>query len=123
MISLIRFDQKIEVGLPTTHTREQLIHRCFSQVESGVTPQQIRAAAMLTKDWSCSDICHLCRETAMIPVREMLSHFVHSPESRPEIIDTGLSCSAKGQKKIRPITYEDFQSAFSQRASSPKTSV
>jgi len=104
---LRRMPKRFAVGLPNFDQRLKILSLMLNDTK--MTPDfDISELATLCDGFSGSDLRELCRNAAMVPVRE----FMRSSQNDPELL-------AKGQLAgfdIRPLRLEDF---FAEDGSSP----
>ena len=92
-----RFEKRIYIGLPNEKDRETLIQSLLISLNAHLDGEQYQELAGLTSNYTCSDIALLCREAAMLPIREI-----------------NLEKTSITQNPLRPITVEDFQKSLAQ---------
>ncbi|UMM36477.1 hypothetical protein L5515_008627 [Caenorhabditis briggsae] len=103
---LRRFPKRIMLNLPDTEARKELITKTLKKHDmmDGLSSSDIRYIASNTSGFSNSDLVALCKEAAMVPVRE-----IH--RSKLSVTDGD---------KIRKIRASDFDTAL--RTIRPSTS-
>uniref|UniRef100_A0A1I7T586 microtubule-severing ATPase n=1 Tax=Caenorhabditis tropicalis TaxID=1561998 RepID=A0A1I7T586_9PELO len=103
---LRRFPKRIMLNLPDTEARKELITKTLKKhnMMDGLNSSDIRYIASNTSGFSNSDLVALCKEAAMVPVRE---------------IDRSKLSMTDGNK-LRRIRASDFDSAL--RTIRPSTS-
>uniref|UniRef100_A0A914CB85 microtubule-severing ATPase n=1 Tax=Acrobeloides nanus TaxID=290746 RepID=A0A914CB85_9BILA len=95
---LRRFTRRIFIDLPDETTRRNLVSKTFrkSKTKTSFSPTELSKLAEFTEGYSNSDIVSLCREAAMVPLRNM---------TREELAKVSPS-------QLRSITFEDVQMAL-----------
>lgn len=66
-----RFEKKIYVGLPDFETRKQLLRRTLTKLPNKLTPEHVDKVCSDTMGYSASDLNALCKEAAMLPLRDL----------------------------------------------------
>uniref|UniRef100_A0A9J2PLK8 microtubule-severing ATPase n=1 Tax=Ascaris lumbricoides TaxID=6252 RepID=A0A9J2PLK8_ASCLU len=96
---LRRFPKRILVDVPDEKARANLVATLLKKhkTASDLTSYQLRELAAKTEGYSNSDIVALCREAAMVPIREM---------SRRQL-------KQATEAQLRPIQMSDFETALS----------
>lgn len=92
-----RFTKRIYVPLPDKATRKLIATRLLSKNKHSLTKAQFNKVANLTEGYSAADLSALCKEAAMIPLREI------------SISDVAMF----SEDKVRPISLSDIKSALS----------
>lgn len=82
------------IPLPDSESRIALLNHLLEKQRVKVTQKQMQAISQMTEGYSGSDLTALCKETAMIPLRELGNNVVYV---RPE--------------DVRPIAFDDFKAA------------
>jgi len=68
-----RFDQEIEVGVPTPSERADILRSCLSRTVHSLTDDDIQEIADSTHGFVGADLAQLCNEAAMTALRESIS--------------------------------------------------
>jgi len=92
-----RLVKRIYVELPEKSTREQIIQKLLNNIHHSITPKQLSSLADATESYSGSDLTALCKEAALIPIRELGS----------QIKDVDVSL-------LRAVAATDFKKAITQ---------
>lgn len=93
-----RFTKRIYVPLPDKSTRKLITTNLLSKNKHSLTKAQLGKVADLTEGYSAADLSALCKEAAMIPLREI------------SISDVAMF----SEDNVRPIGLSDIKSALSQ---------
>ena len=93
-----RFTKRIYVPLPDKGTRKSIVTSLLSKNTHSLTKTQLGKVADMTEGYSAADLSALCKEAAMIPLREI------------SISDVATF----SEDNVRPIGLGDIKSALSQ---------
>ncbi|EFC40297.1 predicted protein [Naegleria gruberi] len=93
---LRRFTKRIYIPLPDHAARASLIKQLSHGQNMSLSETDINKICVATEGFSGSDLTALCKETSMVPLREIS-------------MDQLISIDAR---KIRPIVLKDFQSSL-----------
>jgi fidgetin-like protein 1 len=91
-----RLPKRVYVPLPEFDTRHHLVKNMLRKEHTNLDNADLAQIGKLTEGYSCSDISQVCREAAMIPMRE---------------VDLA-SRAAISQSEIRPLELRDFVEAL-----------
>ena len=69
--ALRRLTKRIYIGLPDEPARLGLIKKLMSQVDSNFSSNDFHQIVKFTQGYSSADLNSLCKEAAMVPVREI----------------------------------------------------
>ncbi|XP_034249792.1 spastin isoform X2 [Thrips palmi] len=94
--ALRRFPKRIYVSLPDTLTRETLLRHLLSKHNNPLSGSELKKLADLTEGYSGSDLTALAKDAALGPIRELNPDQVRNLDP----------------KKVRSISYEDFQESL-----------
>ncbi|KAL9652818.1 hypothetical protein ABK040_010850 [Willaertia magna] len=93
---LRRFTKRIYIPLPDKDSRISLIQHLTKNQPIKLSNNDLNQLAILTEGFSGSDINALCKETSMIPLRELNPNLLISIEAN----------------QIRPVNFNDFKIAL-----------
>ncbi|PAV66021.1 hypothetical protein WR25_19444 isoform I [Diploscapter pachys] len=96
---LRRFPKRILIDLPDERARAELLHKTLAKHKmlDGLTDYDIRWIARSTDFYSNADLVALCKEAAMVPIRDMDRNKIAKTDGR----------------KIRNLRVSDFKEALS----------
>jgi len=92
-----RLVKRIYVTLPEKETRQQIIEKLLRDIDHSITARQLSSLSDLTDSYSGSDLTALCKEAALIPIREL-----------------GTQIKDVHASSVRPLTAADFKKAITQ---------
>lgn len=95
--ALRRLTKRIYISLPDQEARLGIIKKQLKGVQTSLSSQDLAQIAQATKHYSSADLAALCKEAAMIPVRE---------------IPTNQILKLKDQNSFRKISGSDFAKAM-----------
>ncbi|KCV68514.1 adenosinetriphosphatase [Fonticula alba] len=93
-----RLSRRIYIPLPDLEARVQCISRILQSnatARHAMSPSDVRECARLTEGYSPADLAQLCKEAAMLPIREL-----------------GSRVQSVRANDVRPIGLQDFRSAL-----------
>ena len=70
---LRRFQKRIMIPLPTIENRIDLLTRLLKTQANTLTTTQIKDIGKMTQGYSGSDLTQLCKDAAMVPIRDLSS--------------------------------------------------
>jgi hypothetical protein len=105
-----RFERRVVVPLPTSKDRNDMIMYYLSNINSNLSQEDYTYISRQCEGWNGSDIKLLCREAAMIPVREAACDG-QSPRSDNDGGTTTLE-ETRLNDPFRPLERRDFHAAF-----------
>lgn len=91
---LRRLSKKVYIPLPDVVTREALVKNLLQLQKHNLKVADLSRVVDSTEGYSCSDISQLCKEAAMMPIREC-----------PDILRVK-------EEKLRPVSLDDFAKAL-----------
>ena len=119
-----RFERRVVVPLPDKHVRLDMMTYYMSTIASRLSDADFDSIVVRCDGWNGSDILQLCREAAMIPVRELCKQENQQsilgkrrePSNDPDpdpINDKGVECKDPPTLSLRDVTVGDFDTVFS----------
>eukprot|EP01038_Epipyxis_sp_PR26KG_P009058 gene9058-12218_t len=100
-----RFEAKIYVGTLDILSRIMLIRKCLSEIDHSLNDKELNSLAKDTETWSGCEIELLCRNAAMVAVRDFIPY-----SSTESFANTARSLSSL---HVRPVSIADFDYARS----------
>jgi len=95
--ALRRLTKRIYIGLPDSDARLSLIKKLMKQVDCSLSSGDFQRILDLTQGYSSADLSSLCKEAAMMPIREI------SPEKLMKLKDS---------THVRKVCLRDFEEAL-----------
>jgi len=92
-----RLVKRIYVTLPEKQTRQQIMEKLLRDINHNITSKQLSSLADATDSYSGSDLTALCKEAALLPIREL-----------------GTNIMGVDAASVRPLTAADFKKAITQ---------
>uniref|UniRef100_A0A7S0C402 ATPase AAA-type core domain-containing protein n=1 Tax=Proboscia inermis TaxID=420281 RepID=A0A7S0C402_9STRA len=99
---LRRFERRIYVPLPDDDARQCMMSKLLESNRHNLSPRQLGKLVALTEGYSCSDLISLGSEASFGPLRSL--------GGMMDIINAKHVCSSND---LRPISFEDFETALS----------
>lgn len=90
-----RMVKRIYIPLPDGDSRRSIIKHLFENQTKKLTKTELGRVVTATEGYSASDLTALCKEAAMVPLREL-----------------GTSVQSVSAKKIRAVSFKDFDLAL-----------
>ena len=97
--------------LPDDCARQQMIRTNLQSIEHSIDAAGLSDLGRRTAQYSGADLHSLCREAAMIPVRELSAAAVRAPAESEGMASSGKRARTE-DKAPRPVTVADFASAL-----------
>ncbi|KAF9220279.1 AAA-domain-containing protein [Gyrodon lividus] len=107
---LRRMPKRFAVGLPNAEQRFKILSLMLKDTTLDVS-FPLRVLAAQTTGFSGSDLRELCRNAAMVPVRECMRQMAHDEEALKKVKTEGFV--------MRPLTLRDFYEAEGSTLTSP----
>ncbi len=95
--ALRRLTKRIYIGLPDADARLSLIKKLMKQVDCSLSNGDFQRILDFTQGYSSADLSSLCKEAAMMPIREI------SPEKLMKLKDSS---------HVRKVCLRDFEGAL-----------
>lgn len=95
--ALRRLTKRIYIGLPDAPSRLSLIKKLISQVDCSLSNSDFNRIIELTNGYSSADLNSLCKEAAMVPIREI------TPDKLMKL---------KSANHVRKVCLRDFEEAL-----------
>ncbi|KAH9490010.1 Fidgetin-like protein 1 [Bulinus truncatus] len=100
-----RFVKRLLIPLPEPVARREIVLNLMAQQKNNLSEREVQVIVDKTDGYSGADMTNLCREAALGPIRSIT--FEEMETITPE--------------QVRPITFKDFDDAFSQVRASVST--
>ena len=97
---LRRFERRIAVRLPISDERIRMMQLCLSGVAKSISEGDYATLSNLTAGWSFDDLKNMCRQAALIPLREVLSQV-----AVPMTGDLNIRCLVADDMKTAVCSY------------------
>lgn len=117
---LSRFEKKVYVPLPDTEARSRIFEIHTEGVNLALDEDDFVELAVRSEGYSGRDIANVCRETIMLPIRELdMGGLLESSSSEVKLRDVTLNDFKKTIKKVKPMitgkdlkAYQDWAEEF-----------
>jgi len=117
---LSRFQKKVFVPLPDMKARAAIFKIHSKGVNMDLTGEDFVELAVRSEGYSGRDISNVCRETIMIPIRELdMSGILENSKQEVKVRDVTLDDFKKTLKKVKPMIdkkdlkhYQDWADEF-----------
>jgi SpoVK/Ycf46/Vps4 family AAA+-type ATPase len=117
---LSRFEKKVYVPLPDLEARARIFEIHTEGVNLALEKEDFIELGVRSEGYSGRDIANVCRETIMIPIRELdMGGLLESSESEVKVRDVTMDDFKKTLKKVKSMTtdrdlkaYQDWAEEF-----------